>query len=332
MILVKDLNPNVFPQEFLDVLPHTCETCGAPTQITETLTSLECSNPRCLEKSVQRMVTMLKDIGVKDMGEAKCAKFLTYWDILNPYAIFLYEPSDGPLFEGASEDFSERIYDALQEKTHMLLWEYIKIGNLPGIRDSARKVFADYDDLDTFYQDLEVGGIKFIQEALGIKGKNEEELDELELSMFEPYDYLVPSDEDVKEIEDMGISIKALKTYNTLMQFKEDLFEAIEFVDIKKLETPVLNIVISTSVGSPFKSKQDFVNQMNSMYSHKVHLNFLSSMSNEVDFLIWSKEGAPTSKVNKAYKINEKRNADPNGKPEIPVMTGLEFQDYLEEL
>lgn len=314
MLKVLELEGSAFPQQFLDVLPHHCPTCGYETLITETLTSLSCSNPHCLEKSVQRLVMLLKDLDIKSLGEAKCRQFLEYFEITNPYCIFMYEPDDGVLYEGASPSFSDKFYKQLSDsKRRMTLSEYVKIGNLPGIRDSAHKLFGDYDSLEEFYDDLESEGITFVQDLLGIK-----------------------REEDPDGWGDDPVSVRAVAVYNTLVDFKEDLFEAIDYVDIKQIDTPVFNICISTAVGFPFKSKASFVSEMNEMFGDKVHLNFLGSVSRNCDFLIWSKEGGKTSKVRKAEALNEKiefenEQYNENNKT-IEIMTGLEFRDYLESL
>lgn len=313
MILVTDLQDSDLPKEFLACLPTECETCGAPTEITESLTKLCCSNPVCIEKSVQRLVALLKDLGVKNMGESRCRQFLECYSQINPYAIFLYEPSDGTLYDGCSEEFSATFFDQMNGKRSMLLWEYIKIGNMPGIRDSARKLFSEYDSLEEFYDDLESGGISFVQEKLDIRGSQPDEDD--------PFGD--------------AVSIRAVDVYNTLLFFKEDLFIALDFVDIQKLSTQVVNVCISTAVGKPYTSKADFVSQMNSEFSDKVHLNFLSSVTRDCQFLIWSKEGSPTNKVNKANSINEKRIAKniEDGLDEneglIKILTGTELRKYL---
>lgn len=320
MILVSELKNSALPKEFLDVLPVYCDSCGAENEITESLTILRCSNPSCGEKAVQRLVALLKDLGVKNMGESKCRQFLEHFGTVNPYAIFMYEPDvDGPLFEGCSMDFSYALFEQINKKRKMLLWEFVKIGNLPGIRDSARKLFAEYDSLEEFYDDLEAGGISFVQELLSIKGKQEA-----------PDNYF--------DDDDSPVSVKAVDVYNTLMYFKDELLEAVEFVEIKQLTTRVINICISTAVGKPYSSKADFVAKMNEEFGHKVHLNFLGSVTNDCQFLIWSKEGAPTNKVKKAEKINEKRRAQnmANGVDEeeglIQIMTGAEFREYLSSL
>jgi NAD-dependent DNA ligase len=336
-----------FPQEFLDCLPEHCSSCGYETEITETLTILRCSNPQCGEKSVQRLVTLMKDINVKNMGESKCRQFLERFETVNPYAIFMYEADvDGPLYNGCSQDFSNSIYEALNKSRKMLLWEFLKIGNLPGIRDSARKLLAKYDDLEEFYDDLEGGGISFVQDLLSIKGKDSDQS-----SSFD--------DED----DDNSVSVKAVSTYNTLLFFKQELLDAIGFIEIMTLDTGVINLCISTSVGKPYGSKKDFIAQMNTEFGTKVHLNFLESISKDCEFLIWSKQGSATSKVDKINKSNAKRIAEYNEKKEksnieqgisrydgfldasedysldeclefglTPILTGTEFKEYLDRL
>ena len=217
-------------------------------------------------------------------------------------------------------DFSEYVFEQVNEKRSMLLWEYIKIGNMPGIRDSARHLFANYDSLDEFYEDLELGGIDFVQKGLGLVGKSTVSGDQ----------YMDDYDEDASIV-----SVKAVEVYNTLIYFRDDLFSAVDYVKIKQLSTAVINICISTAVGKPYTSKSDFVSKLNNEFGDKVHLNFLSSVSSDCQFLIWSKEGSMTSKVEKVNRLNEKimskngvNGVDSNTET-IKIMTGQEFRDYL---
>lgn len=321
MLKVVELYRYDFPHEFLNLLPSECETCGGEIEITETLSMLMCTNDKCLDRVTQRLVALLKDLGVKNMGESKCRQFLETFDISNPYEILAYTPQlHGAIYEGASLEFSQKVYEDIQKVKTMLLWEYVKIGNMSGIRDSARKLLSDYDDLNVFYADLEKGGIAYVQDKLSI-GVNKTEI----LLNTDNEAYMYGDEDDVEEV-----SIRALKVYDTLMSNKDDLLNTIGFVNIKKLTTAVVNICISTSVGAPFGSKKDFVNQMNNDYGDKVHLNFLGSVTKECQFLIWAKEGSPTSKVKKVESINAKREG--TDEKEIAVMTGLEFKEYLEKL
>lgn len=311
MLLVEELSSSNLPQEFIRTLPTHCDICEEPNEITESLTILRCTNKKCPEKAVQRLVTLLADLGVKNMGESKCRKFLENFGTTNPYAIFMYEPDvDGALFDGCSMDFSEDMFEQLDKKRKMLLWEFVRIGNLPGIRDSARHLLVGYEDLEEFYDDLEAGGISFVQSRLSIKGKKTSND-----SFFDTDDL---DDED--DLLSQSLSIRAVEIYSTLLYFKDELLEAIEAVEIISISTPIINICISTAVGAPYSSKPDFVAKMNDLFSHKIHLNFLKAVTKDCHYLIWSKQGAPTNKAEKA------------GKYGIPIVTGSEFEAILEAM
>ena len=309
MIKVNELSKDVFPIGFLNSLPIKCEHCGSDTEISETLTILRCSNDNCKETVVQRMVMMLKDIGVKDMGESRCRGFVDKFGVDTPYAILGYEPNiDGTLTDNCSIEFSNNVYESIQRSNTMMLWEYVKIGNMPNIRDSARKIFGEYTDLNTFYNDLEDKGIDLVQDLLGIKGSSPIDVD------------------DFDDISSLGItkkevvSVRAYDVFNTLVKNKGYLKDYIQYIKLKEVMNWTLSICISSSVGEPFKSKGDFVAAMNSKYSNLVNINLMSSVTKNCDALIWSGYGVPTSKVEKAKKYG------------IKVYTGKEFDEYLESL
>ena len=255
--------------------------------ISNTLKELSCENPYCKGKVAQRMTAMLMDMGVKNMGENRCLKFIEVTGLRYPSAILQWTPAYGAIGE-LSEEFLSGIKKQIDEHKTMMLWEYIKYSNIPYLRDTARELFKNYHDLQQFYDIMESKGdaaVLFIQEILGIK-------------------------------ESGVISIRALNIYSSLVMYKEELLEGLKYVNII-VPNRTLNICISTSVGAGFANKADFANQMNVRYGDKCHINYLSSVSKNCDYLIWSKQGAPTSKVQKANKYN------------IPILTGAEFEEML---
>ena len=304
MKFVKDLRNTDLPIEFLQVLPTVCPFCGADTEITDTLTSLSCTNPFCRSKLTERMVGMLADLGVKNLGAAKCEKFIETYEVKSPYALFEFSKRDGTaknvLFNGCSKEFSDSIAVQVNDKRSKLLWEYVKIGNFPGIRDSAKKLFQGYNDINSFYKDMEdktTGGIEFITKLLGIKSEDSKYKD---------------LNSDITTC-----SIKAVEIFRTLTQVKAELLHYEKFFDIQKIGKSI-NICISTSVGKPYTSKSDFVDKMNKKYGNQIHINQLSSVSKQCDVLIWSKQGSATSKVEKAHKNN------------IPIVTGIGFDTIMQ--
>lgn len=288
MLKVKEIKSNaIFPKDFLATLPIECSYCGGELEITETLTVLKCANPNCIEKGVQRMLELLKYLGVKNIGVLECMAFLNEFKTTNPYAILLYEPSeDGALYENCSMDYSYAMYTKLNTVREMFLWEYVKIGNFPGMDGIERILFRGFISIDGFYEDLYYGGVEFIQELLGLQVDN-------------------------------VVSVKAIAVYNTLMAYEHELRSGVEGVLLKNVGIPTLTISIATDVGIPFRSNSIFMRDMVAILDDKVHLTLLPSLTDDCDFLIWSKEGDATSKVNKAIKYS------------IPIYTGVEFEKYL---
>lgn len=295
-MLVTDLKQNgitapdgsvyTFPQEFLDCLPEKC-SCGGDLQINETLTALTCVEPHCINKVVQRTVSMLSHLGVLGMGEAKCRDFFSRIPFRSPYVLFAVNPDkDYATFEGViSRDFLAQIVRQLNEKNTMTLAEYIKLGFFPGIQDSAFKLFKDYSDINQFYADFDAGGGKFIAGLLGLS-------------------------EDSRSV---------YETARTLSLFRSDIIQGVQFVHIKT-SVKSLNVCISTAVGGRWKTKNDFVHDMNNLYGDKVYLNYLNSVTKTCDFLILADKTATTNKAEKARKLN------------VPIYSGDEFEEYLKNL
>ena len=324
-MLVSDLKNSTLPENFLQTLPDSCGSgdffeedeklyCGEPLEITETLTKLYCANPFCPEKGVMRLQAMLKDLGVLNLGEAKCRKLMVNFGVYNPYAIFAYEPSDGALYEGCSMDFSHKIFEQIENVRTMALWEYVKYGNLPGLRDNARKLLGSYVELEDFYEDLEDGQIDFVQEKLGIKKGakiSEKNFGNPEIDLFD--------DEDLWEVTDDTISVLCVQIYEVLMLFKDELFEFIDSVNIKSGNLPEVTICMSQEVGAPYKSKKDFINALNTEYGDRISINKLDNLTKDCDFLICNDSNAGTRKVVKAKEWG------------IPILTAQQFIEELEE-
>lgn len=298
MVLVQYLKNGALPQRFLECLPTICPFCGAPTQINAALTELTCTNTNCTSKLSERMVAMFSDLGVKNMGSSKCQSFINYYDITSPYAIFEFSKTDGTakdvLFEGCSKEFSDSIADQVNRNRAKALWEYVRVGNFPGIRDSAQKLFGTYSSIEAFYADMEnpqTGGINFIATKLGIQ--NDGSYADLNSDLSQ-------------------LSIKAVEVFRTLTAIKDELCYYQQFFNMVSTQRSI-DICISTGVGAPYKSKTDFVKCMNSKHGQDVYINFLSSVTQNCDALIWSKTGGATSKVTKATKYG------------LPILTGKAF-------
>jgi hypothetical protein len=198
--------------------------------------------------------------------------------------------------------------------------------------DELVKAFVENDEynlfidtpLDELFDIIKSGGVDYLKDRIRLELQTRPELD---------------------------VSVRALKVYNSLMTFKQDLFDALEFVDIinPKSEGIInLTVVCSTAVGSPFKSKPDFYAYINKHFADVVHINFVPSFTKKVDFTVWSGGSqfnpgvTVTGKVKSTVANNNKFQArveageQPNedgtledGTHYIPILNAQEFIEVL---
>lgn len=286
------------PRRFAECLPEYCESCGAPLVIRETLTGLHCSNPRCVDKIVKRIEMLCDDLNILYFGESTIEKFVEDYHITNPMEIFALEK--GMLISrDASPEVSAKIINQIVEKRRFLLWEYVMYSNMPHIKTSARKIFQGYSSLDEAYRDIENGGIEFIQDKLGIWGST--------------------------------ISVQAMKIYKSLMEYKADLFDTLENVEIINLEnTKELNVVCSDEVGGGFKKKAEFYDYVKKNFGSKAHFNFLPSVNKSIDYLVW--KGADGSPARYTSKVKTVEGWNSKGVTNIPIVTAGQFLERIGEL
>lgn len=307
-MLTRDLYNNRrddIPDEFYLSLPLDCDEvgCNHPIEISEVLTRVHCSNPKCPSKIIKRIGAMMNLMGVKDFGEARVRKFVETYGVNNPLAIFAYEPEvDGVLGNGISLDLSLHIASQVQERNNFTLSEYIRVANLPGVQTSALSLFGEYDSLYDAYDRIESGGVSYVMSKLSIAESDE-------------------------------LSVRAMQVYDSLTYYKQDLFDFIEYVNIIPVNTgEIINIVAlcSDQVGHPFATKADFYAKVNNL-SSRVHVDFLGAYKNNIEYLVWvGADGTParlTGKVKKAQAYNEKC-----GYENIKIVTAVQFLDIVKEM
>lgn len=286
------------PQRFAEILPEYCEACGAPLELSETLTGLHCSNPRCKDKLVMRVRALIQSLGILTFGEANIEKFLATWTIDGPMDIFGLHKGDS-LSPEISQKVSDVIIEQIQAKNHMLLWEYVMLSNIPFVQTSARKIFQGYKTLEDAYADIEARGVPFIQEKLG-------------------------------NVDPNFLSVQAMKVYNSLMMYKDELLSSVQYVHIVDLTgVRELNVVCSDQVGGRFAKKAEFYAYVNNTFADKVHVNFLPAVNKSIDYLVWAgADGSParyTSKVKTVDGYNAKG-------CNIPIVTAEQFIEIVRDM
>lgn len=292
-----------FPNSFYESLPDTCleENCGYPTEMLETLTQLRCSNPRCPAKIAQRLQAIFGYLGIKGVGEVGIKNFVNERGLRNPMFVFAYEPGDvaegkdGNFCSSVNENLSQSLYEQIQAKRSFTLAEYVRISHIPHVQTSAGALFDKYDDIEKAYDAIEAGGLDYIKDCLGIKNAD--------------------------------VSLRAIKIYESLMTFKQDLIEAIDCVDIIKKNLDGMlsfKVCVSGDVGCGFKTKASFYDYVNSMNPERLHVDFLSAATKEIKYLIWN-GGGITRKVQSVKSRNEKGE-------NIPIMNATEFIEEMRNM
>lgn len=303
MLLVSDIKDSYekynLPERFADCLPEVCDVCGSPLWIKESLTELQCSNPRCPDKIAMRISMICDDLNIKYFGDSTIRKFMDYYMVTNPMCIFALEKGM-VVSDEISQEVSDKIINQIVEKRNFLLWEYVMYSNLPYLKTNAKKIFQGYNTLEDAYRDIESGGVDFIQQKLGIKCDGE-------------------------------VSVQAMKVYSTLMEYKPDLFESIVDVNIVNLgNVKEIDVVCSDEVGSGFKRKADFYDYVKENFGDKVHVNFLGSVKKSINYLVW--KGADGSPARYTSKVRTVEGWNESGKTNIPIVSAEQFINIMREL
>lgn len=292
-----------FDFQTLLLIPNNCYECGMPLDINPTLTGLTCTNPRCVDKITLRTVAMFNQLGVVDFGEPTIKKLVKTFNIDNPMLFFMLESSD---WDSVSEDLyndslkrkTENLLQQLSDKREMTLINYIKYSNLPNLQTSADSLFEGVLDLEDFYTRLDYEGVDFIQNQLGIKRE---------------------------------LSLKSINLYNTLIEYREDLFEVVnsDFITIiEDVRADVkIKAVCTDEVGGGFKRKADFYNYIEENYGSKIYIDWGKSATKTMDVLIWAgADGTPARYTNKVEKTETWRSKGEN----IPILTASDFLTIIE--
>lgn len=274
-----------YPEESLSLIPESCPECGMPMIMRAAFTDLSCSDPRCPIKVSQRVVAIAQSLGVLGIGDSVALKFVRSYNLRNPFGLLDIQSGDYELYPNINPKVNQTIASSLKKALDvpMTLSEYVTLAYLPGIQSStATAVFKGFSSLDDAYAYIESNGVQGIQHLLGINHNT--------------------------------VSLKAGQVYETLREFKVDLYEGISGVSLYDAGSlKDISVCISDSAGAPFASKRDFQNKANSVAkSCGYHISWAASVTRTLDVLV--NDGSRyTSKVKKANQYG------------IPTMAGQEL-------
>ncbi len=121
----------------------------------------------------------------------------------------------------------------------MLLWEFVRYGNLPYLHESAELIVEGVLDLDQLYLELETKGVSWVQAKL-----------------MQSYE----ADQEDEE----GILCKAVLCYDTLIKYRAQLEQGIQGVVLLEPSRKV-GICFASNL-KQYSSEREYLNQLNREY------------------------------------------------------------------
>lgn len=273
MITIKEAIDNeLLPIEILKSIPKRCR-CGSPNIFTESLTELQCSNPKCVYKVAKRMYNMTQEMGLKTWDENTCTILCEQFNFATPFQLMLVQQLiDGNVDTGII-DFGKKVKEIEEfRKEKIELWKIVKYANIRYVNMLAKKLFGSYDSMQKAYDDIEKGQISYISEKLGIQNNE--------------------------------TSVMAIMIYNQLIECKEELMFAETQFNIIKHKTDPIRIAISG--GTPgYLNKTALLTMLNNRYYEYTNFVLDSTITDDTKILLASYDKTST-KYRTAKRINER--------------------------
>lgn len=166
------LIPADMAESFEDVI--TCPFCGSGLQITETLGSISCENPKCSRRRKKRGEDILANFGLKGYSYGFARDMIDFKKLKTPLALFLLTEIEFPpqwaLYEN---DYRIKVKAILDRP--VLFREVIKNLALPGLGDTALRLFKGVYHYDHYKAIVkEMGGLEqFVGRCLGFGISND---------------------------------------------------------------------------------------------------------------------------------------------------------------
>ncbi|MCC0666402.1 hypothetical protein [Clostridioides sp. ZZV15-6597] len=188
---------NIFDSNFYSQLPAKC-ICGEDLLITKTLSKIYCANEFCIYNLAYRLKDLLSDIGViSTLNE--CINFFEVNRTRNIYFIFSHFRINNFYLEN-NPILEDSFINTINSNKKLHLVDLIKLGHVRELEGLESKLFCDYSSLDDFYSDLYNKKIYLLYKLLEVDINNT---------------YLI-------------------NTYKSLLIYKRDFFESLQYITLLK--------------------------------------------------------------------------------------------------
>lgn len=262
---------SLMDDEVLEYIPDICPICGSDIEFTDSLKQVYCTNKRCSLKVAARLESMAKAMKADGWGESACLKVCQKFNMISPYQIFVVGEQGLECDEIPA--FSKKIASICDpSKRTVRLWEVVRLAGIPSIETIAFKLFDGFTTLSEAYEKIEKYQVPFVAERLGLK--------------------------------DSSSSVMAVKIYNTLMEYKEELLFGETKFDIYIPTGENLLIAITGGVDG-YHNKAEFVQEINNRYNGKVNAVLMNSVTTKINVLIADNDTS-SNKYRTACRLKDK--------------------------
>lgn len=271
MLNLKEIIDNeLLESNFINLLPIKCE-CGSDIEFTESLTEIKCTNKICPYNISKRLYDMLNNLGLTYWSEQDCIDLVIEHNFTTPFQILLIKQLYDNNIQVNLENLDRRVNDIENIKNREIeLWKIVEIANIRYISTLANKLFSSYDDFESAYEDIDRGQISFISDKLGIMTN-----------------------------ESTAI---AIKVYNDLLNYREELMFAETQFNIRKHKSNPIRIAIAGNVPG-YLNKTSFIKMLNNLYYEFTTFVLDSTISKNTNILIADMN--KSTKYRTAVRINE---------------------------
>ena len=263
MLLVEVVREGWIDNNIIPLLPsYNCPLCGHFLHINDTFTSIYCNNGVCPSHMTSRMVDMLKDLKVRDLGESRCMDIIRKCKMTHHTDILYLDVDELP----NQFSYSTRLkwIEQINTPREVSMGELVSYFQLPNLGlTRAQRIFEGIQNLEGFFETYNTKDklIHFVAERLSDSA----------------YTYNVG----VLPVE-IGTSLWEEKEYLTRFQSK---------FKIRKITAHNLTVIMTGEIrnvvddnGYVFKPRESFISWLNKRYEGVITIK-LGTVSSS-DFVI----------------------------------------------
>lgn len=147
----------LIPTPWHNIFKDTCIYCDSDMVISDSLTIMHCSNPRCFRRIAGQVTSILSELGYKGWGESKVYSYVKQNRIDSALQFILDPPYE---LSNLRQDITDLKYSYIQ---------LIQLLNIPNLKDRVPQLFKGIDTFEEYTNEVNLAGglLKFCESRLG---------------------------------------------------------------------------------------------------------------------------------------------------------------------